>query len=181
MLGFSGMKFLVFHTFCIRVCVFMLFGTALWATTVERHTLDSMVSRSSLIVEGTVVGTRTHWSADGKLILTTTTLSVGESIKGRAPRTLDITTVGGQIGKTIFYVAGMPAFRPGESTIVFLEPSAGYLTVFGLGQGKFTILSGQVSNSVAELSTPGGKPFSVSQVPVQTFKSRIYSLLDGRR
>ena len=89
------------------------------ATTVERLSLDDLAARSQTIVQGTVLGSRTYWSPDGKLILTNTTIQVTESLKGQAGRTVEVTTVGGQIGDRILHVGGMPAFVPGESTIVF--------------------------------------------------------------
>jgi hypothetical protein len=169
------------QVFLLVVMGLLVFTKVSEATTVEGQTLDSLVSRSSLIVEGTVVGVRTDWSADRRLILTTTTLQVGESIKGRAPRTVDITTIGGRIGRTTMHVAGMPVFRTGENAIVFIEPSKGYLTVFGLAQGKFTVTNGLVWNSVADLSTPAGQPLSVEKIPIQSFKSKIYSILERSR
>jgi len=161
--------------------IVLLSPTVSRATTVESQTLETLVSRAGLIVEGTVLASRTYWSSDGRLILTTTTIEVSESIKGSARPTVDVTTMGGRVGKTVLYLAGTPAFRVGENAIVFIEPSAGYLTVFGMGQGKFTVTNGQVSNSVAELSTPTGQPFAVSKVSVQSFKSEIRSILERLR
>src|SRR5687768_1790780 len=117
------------------------------ATTVERLTLDDLARRSQSVVQGVVRGSRTYWSPDGKLILTNTTIEVTEAIKGQAGRTIDVTTVGGRIGDTVLHVSGMPAFTSGENTIVFVERSSGYLTVLGLGQGKFTVSNGEVANS----------------------------------
>ena len=151
------------------------------ATTVERLSLDDLAARSQTIVQGTVLGSRTYWSPDGKLILTNTTIQVTESLKGQAGRTVEVTTVGGQIGDRILHVGGMPAFVPGESTIVFAARSNGYLTVIGLGQGKFTVSNGEVANSLSELTFPDGRPARVYRMPVQTFKSEIRSMVDRKR
>src|SRR5436190_17693408 len=141
------------------------------ATTVERMTLEDLTRRSQNIVQGVVRSSRPYWSPDRKLILTNTTIDVTESIKGQAARTVEVTTVGGQIGDTVLHVAGMPAFIPGESTIVFVSKSGSYLTVLGLGQGKFTVSNGEVANSLSELTFPDGRPARPTRMPVQAFKS----------
>ena len=151
------------------------------ATTVERLSLEELARRSQSIVQGVVRGSRTYWSPDRKLILTNTTIEVTEAIKGQATRSVEVTTVGGQIGDTVLHVSGMPAFIPGEDTIVFVERSSGYLTVLGLGQGKFTVSSGEVANSPSELHFPDGRPARTTRMPVQTFKSEIRSMVDRAR
>ena len=156
-------------------------STVTRATTVERLSLEDLTRRSQSIVEGVVRGARTYRSPDGKLILTDTTIEVTEAIKGQVARTIDVTTVGGQIGDTVLHVGGMPAFSTGESTIVFVQRSNGYLTVVGLGQGKFTVSNGEVANSPSELTFPDGRPARVSRMSVQTFKSQIRSVVDRAR
>jgi len=156
-------------------------ATVAHATTVERLTLEDLATRSQRIVQGVVRGSRTYWSPDGKLILTTTTIDVTEAIKGQGASTMEVTTVGGQIGDTVLHVGGMPAFVPGESTIVFVERSGGYLTVLGLGQGKFTVSNGEVANSLSELTFADGRPARASRMPLQTFKSQIRSMVDRVR
>jgi len=161
--------------------VFALLPTATQATTVERLSLEDLTARSQSIVQGTVRGSRSYWSPDGKLILTSTTIDVTETIKGQSARSMEVTTVGGQVGDAVLHVGGMPAFVPGESTIVFVERSAGYLIVLGLGQGKFTVSNGEVANSPAELTFPDGKPARMSRMSEQTFKSQIRSMVDRTR
>lgn len=156
-------------------------STVTHATTVERFTLDDLSRRSQTIVEGVVRGSRTYWSPDGKLILTNTTIEVTDAMKGQVARTVEVTTVGGQIGDTVLHVGGMPAFIPGESTIVFVERSSGYLTVLGLSQGKFTVSNGEVANSPSDLTFPDGRPARITRMPVQTFKSQIRSMVDRAR
>ena len=157
-----------------------LSGT-LRGTTVERLSLDDLALRSRAIVQGTVLRARTYWSPNGKLILTGTTIEVSESIKGAYSRTVEVTTVGGQIGDTILHVAGMPVFAPGENAIVFVEQSGAYLTVFGLGQGKFTVKNGEVANVVSDLSFPDGGPGRVYRMSVQSFKNEVRSIVDRQR
>jgi hypothetical protein len=148
------------------------------ATTVERLSLDDLVSKAQKIVIGKVTNVRTHWSDDGKLILTTYTVEVQESMKGRTLRTLEITTVGGKLGNLILNIAGMPSFENGETAIVFVESAGGYSTVVGLGQGKFTVTNDEVSNNVAALAFPDGRPGKPLKMPLESFKREIKRLAD---
>src|SRR5688572_4379724 len=119
-------------SFAVSCALILYFSASLYATTVERLGLDELVRKSDRIVVARVADTRTHWGgAKGRLILTTYTLEVEESIKGQSPRTVEITTVGGKIGNLQLHVAGMVAFGRGERAVVFLERSGGYSTVVG--------------------------------------------------
>ena len=145
----------------------------LTATTVRRLSLDDLVARAETIVAGKVIDSRVYWASDRKLILTSYTVQVGESIKGNAPQTVTITTVGGKIGNTILHVSGMPEFQPGENAIVFLERAGSYTTVVGLNQGKFTLSNGEISNSVSGLSFPDVGAGKAVKMPVDEFKRQI--------
>ena len=151
--------------FLISVCSF--------ATTVQRLSLDDMVKKAQSIVHGRVRSANTHWSADGRLILTTYTLDVEETIKGRAEKTLEITIVGGTVGNLGLFVSGMPSFDTGEEAVVFVETSAGYSTVVGLSQGKFAIRNDEVSNNVANLSFPDGRGGVPLRMRLDDFKRQI--------
>ena len=144
----------------------------------ERLNLDEMVRKAHKIVVGRVRNSRTYWSGDGKLILTTTTMEVEEAVKGPVSRTLELTTIGGQIGDVILHVAGMPSFVNGESAVVFVEESGAFSTVVGLDQGKFTVTNGEVSNTVSDLAFPDGGPGKPLRMPLATFKRQIKSILD---
>jgi hypothetical protein len=166
--------------FCLVLVCWFGSSVSSFGTTVERLTLEALANRAGRIVEGTVRGSRSYWSSNRKLILTTTTIEVDDAIKGRSTRSIEITTVGGQVGDAVLYVAGMAKFRPGESTIVFVEESGVYLTVLGLAQGKFSVSNGQVSNSTADLTSPDGRSLRPFSMPVQTFKSEIRSILERK-
>ena len=148
-----------------------------FATSVERLGLEDLVKKARTIVVGKVTASRTYWSADRKFILTDYTIAVDESVKGQAPRSMSITTVGGKIGDLELYVAGMPSFAKGEDAVIFVEQTGAYQTVVGLGQGKFTVTNGEVANSVSGLSFPDGRPGNSVSMPLESFKSRIRSVL----
>jgi hypothetical protein len=156
-----------------------IFFTAVsaYATTVQRLGLEDLAKKANTIVVGRVTNSRTYWSTNGKLILTNYTFQVDESIKGQAVRNVEITTIGGRIGDVELRVSGMPSFQAGENAVVFLEQSAGYQTVLGLGQGKFTVTAGQVVNSVGDLSFPDGRPGTPTKMALPDFKNRIRNIL----
>ena len=159
----------------ILIFVFLLFVflDSSHATTVRRLSFDELVAKAEMIVAGEVTGSRTYRTGDGKLILTSYTVQVGESIKGKAPGTLTVTTVGGKVGNTVLHVSGMPQFQTGENTVLFLERSGAYTTVVGLNQGKFSISNGEVSNTINGLSFPDGNAAKPLKMPVDEFKRQI--------
>jgi len=162
----------------VALPLIFVFTSALYGTTVQRLGLDELVKKAHTIVLGKVTGSRTYWSGDKKLILTDYTIDVDENIKGQAARTVSVTTIGGRIDDVELYVSGMPSFQKGEATVVFIEQSGAYQTVVGLGQGKFTVLNGEVANSVGDLSFPDGRPGAPLKMPLQTFKTQIRTLLN---
>jgi hypothetical protein len=155
------------------VAVLLGIATTAYATSVRRLSLDDLVTTAHSIVEGDVVGSRTYRSSDGKLILTSYTINVRESLKGSPGSIVTLTTVGGRIGNTILHVAGMPVFQQGEKALLFLERSGAYTTVVGLNQGKFTISNNEVSNSLTGLSFPDRAPAKTVKMPLDEFKRQI--------
>jgi hypothetical protein len=150
----------------------------LQATSVQRLSLDDLISKAGSIVEANLLSTRTYRSPDGKLILTSYTFSVQESLKGSTGSTVTVTTVGGRDGNTILHVSGMPVFQTGKKAILFLEQSGTYTTVVGLNQGKFTISNGEVSNDMTGLSFPDGQTGKQVKMPLDEFKRQVKTRLN---
>ena len=153
-------------------------NSAAYGTTVERLDLDDLVRKAHKIIVGKVSNSRTFWTNNRKLILTSYTVEVQETIKGESSHTLELTTIGGSIGDLTLHVAGMPSFDRGENTLLFVENSGAFSTVVGLDQGKFKIAGGEVSNSVTELSFPDGHPGKSLKMPLESFKKQIKVLID---
>src|SRR5262245_25811107 len=168
--------------FCLpfALCLILSAISSTHATTVERLGLEDLVKKARTIVVGKVTGSRTYWSANGKLILTDYTVEVDETLKGQAARRMAVTAIGGKIGDLELHVSGMPAFQQGENAVVFIEQSGGYQTVVGLGQGRFTVTNGEVANKVGGLTFPDGRPGSPLRLPLQEFKAQIRTLLNRR-
>jgi len=168
--------------FCLpfALCLILFAVSSTHATTVERLGLEDLVKKARTIVVGKVTGSRTYWSANGKLILTDYTVEVDETLKGQAARRMAVTAIGGKIGDLELHVSGMPAFQQGESAVVFIEQSGGYQTVVGLGQGRFTVTNGEVVNKVGGLTFPDGRPGSPLRLPLQEFKAQIRTFVNRR-
>jgi hypothetical protein len=159
------------------VLIFLLCASA-FATTVVRLSLDDMIEKAQSIVHGRVRGRNTQWSSNGKLILTTYTIDVEETIKGPVSKSVELTSIGGKLGDLTLYVAGMPSFDTGEEAVVFIEKSGGYSVVVGLSQGKFSVKNGEVANSVAGLAFPDGKEAGAPlKMRVEDFTRQIKSRL----
>jgi hypothetical protein len=161
----------------LAICL-SLIGINASATTVERLGLDDLVKKAHSIVVGKVMSSRTYWTSNGKLILTDFTLDVGEQLKGSGPRRVVVTTIGGKIGNTELHVSGMPMFKQGEDAVVFIEQSGAYETVVGLGQGKFTVMNGEVTNALGGLAFPDGRPGNATRMPIDSFKAQIRNFLN---
>jgi hypothetical protein len=164
---------LIFPPICL---ILLALGTS-YATTVERLGLEDLVKKARNIVIGKVTESRTYWSADRKFILTDYVIDVDENLKGQSSKRTTITTVGGKIGDLELHVSGMPSFQTGENTVVFVEQSGTYQTVVGLGQGKFTVVNGEVANGVDGLSFSDARRGNAVKMPLQTFKAQIRTLL----
>ena len=87
------------------------------ASSVNRYDLDGLVVIADTIVVGEVRSSETHWSANGRLILTRHTIQVEETLEGLPVGTVEVTTIGRMIGDRTLFVAGMPAFTDGNERL----------------------------------------------------------------
>jgi hypothetical protein len=78
----------------------------------------------------------------GRLIVTQLTLVVEETIKGRAPATLNLRVPGGTVDGTTLEIHGLPTFEAGERYLLFLRPEAERVgdPVVGVNQGFFHLI-----------------------------------------
>jgi hypothetical protein len=157
------------------LCTALIFGilNPLYATSVQRLSFDELVAKADSIVQGNVVAARTYRSSDGKLILTSYTVNVRQTLKGSPAKAVTLTTIGGRIGNTVLHVSGVPVFQQGEEAVLFLEQAGAFTTVVGLNQGKFGIANGEISNTTAGLSFPDGGPGKPLKMPVDEFKRQL--------
>ncbi|MFH2097398.1 MAG: hypothetical protein ABII24_02545 [bacterium] len=107
--------------------------------------LPELIESSAVIVRGTVtdtIGTSRYYDDAGELVVGTRwKLVETESLKGDAPESLIVRTLGGRSGLTEMLVEDEVEFTPGETALVFLEidPDSEDYRVVGNFQGHFTI------------------------------------------
>jgi hypothetical protein len=163
------------------------------ATTVSERSLRDLAVESPSIVHGKVVSTSSRWTEDQALIVTDVVIEVSDTLKGSSTGRIVVTQPGGRVGKLRVDVAGANAFRPGEETVLFLQPSGdGTAIVTGLFQGRFGVvpdargrrmvqgLSGDQLGTLQRASARTGRPLSTvpgNPVELDEFLGGMRSLL----
>jgi hypothetical protein len=109
---------------------------------------DEMVAASDAVVEGHVIGVRSHWNAEKTAIVTDARVQVDESIFGGLPDLMTVRTIGGQVGKIRIQAEGSPTFERGQNVLLFLHRR---------GDGTFGVYSEQFGQYLLVADAAGGK------------------------
>lgn len=123
-------------------------------------TLDDLVSQAPTIVVATVTARRADWEFYGssRLIITTITLEIEQTLKGSAPRTLQVEVMGGTIGDETQRVSHVPEFRVRERDVLFLSGHPHSVSpLVGSDQGRFRVVN-ESASGVARVVTAGFQP-----------------------
>lgn len=123
----------------IALAALALLASTAFATVVIAESLEDMTRQSTLVVRATAQQSMAAWDAGERKIWTWTELTVTETLKGQAPRTLLVKQPGGEVGSIGQRVSGVAHFTPGEDCVLFLEPATdekGVYVVRGLSAGK---------------------------------------------
>jgi hypothetical protein len=145
------------------------------ALSVRPLQLDEIIDASVLAFEGTCIGTESRRDPQTGWIVTLTTFTVDDVLKGAAGSTLTIKQIGGEDAREGVrqVVHGIPQFKPGESYVVFMPQASasGLSSPIGLEQGRYFVDGGaqqrQVGNGrdFKELTArmaPGALPSAAS-------------------
>jgi len=135
------------------VLAFAVYALPLLCATLERLSLDDMISKSTAIVRGKVGSSYAAFS--GTVIYTHYTVQVSERFKGpfNAGTSVDLVVPGGIVGNLRQSFSGAPAFQTGDDYVFFLWTSrAGLTQVMGLTQGIFSIAADGSSDPVVTRS-----------------------------
>jgi hypothetical protein len=115
------------------------------STTIEM-TLKDLCKESNHIVLASVISAVTHAQPDGRRIYTEFTIEIIESLKGnmQPSERRQLLVYGGTFNGITTVIAGGPAFRIGEKSLLFLaertfQNGQRGLGILGLSQGKFNI------------------------------------------
>jgi hypothetical protein len=118
----------------------LLLACAASAATIARLSLDEMTGRSELIISGEISSSFTAWDAGHKYIWTHYIVTVENTVKGAAGRSVEIAEPGGVAEGVAMTVGGATGYVKGEHVLIFLDRMPnGYLRTAGLGQGKYGI------------------------------------------
>lgn len=119
------------------ICTLAFAGVA-GSTTVIPPTFDSLVSKAGTIFVGEVIDQRPYWVAtrQGRAIRTLVVFKVEDVWKGSVGAVTQLDFLGGTIGDTTMEVVGMPAFRVGQRSVLFVaaERAASPLVAFMHGR-----------------------------------------------
>lgn len=116
-------------------------AVALPAATLERLSLDDMITKSTTIVRAKVLNAFT--TVSGPVIYTHYQLQVSETLKGSYGSQVEIQLPGGVANNMRQSFAGVPQFNTGDEFVFFLwSGRTGSMQVLGLTQGLFSVPKG---------------------------------------
>lgn len=128
----------------IAAAVLLLCGLA-EAATVQALSPGALAERSAVVFIGTVSGQESRFVSGPNHVVTETTFTIEEALKGSVGATFVLTQLGGVVGEGAAMrgtaVPGYARFEKGERVVLFLEPTAtGRLVPTGLAQGKYRLI-----------------------------------------
>lgn len=124
--------------------------------TLERLTLDDMISKSSSIVRGKVTDSWTAFT--GSVIYTHYRIQASETYKGSSLNVREIVVTGGTVNGIRQNFSGSPTLNKGDEFVFFLWTSrAGLTQIIGLTQGLFAV---PPSDSSTPASDPASDPIA---------------------
>lgn len=116
------------------------------SATLERLSLEDMISQSTAIVHAKVTGS--YAIRRGPVIYTCYSIQVSEQLKGPKPST--VTVPGGTFNNLRQTFPGAPELKTGDEFVFFLWTGSSEITqIIGLTQGLFRISQGASDNPVA--------------------------------
>ena len=126
------------------------------ATVAVPLTLEALTKQSDVVVQGTIVETKSFWGPNKQRIYTHTRVEVLRTLKGVAKaQTLVVQQWGGEVGGVRMDVPGNANLKTGEEVVLFLTNDAQFHYVVGLSQGKFTLQADATGKKVASRDMGG--------------------------
>jgi len=159
----------------------------LQCATLERLSLDDMISKSTSIVRGKV--TASYTALSGPVVYTHYVIQVFERLKGSGGDSVEVLVPGGVVsGSQRQSFAGTPSFNQGDEYVFFLWTSkAGLTQVIGLTQGLFSVAADGSGDPMATrsatrelmLDSGSGRPVKdqTLKMHLSELRSRISSTL----
>jgi hypothetical protein len=124
-------------------------AVALPAATLERLSLDDLITKSTTIVRGKVLNSYT--ATNGPVIYTHYRIQTSETLKGPTRGVVEIQLPGGVANNLRQSFAGVPQFKAGDEYVFFLwTGKSGATQVLGLTQGLFSVAPGSSADPSAD-------------------------------
>jgi hypothetical protein len=170
--------------FSVALLVPLLAAGVLHATTVVPMSVEELTAAADSVVEARALSSWSQWNPEHTIIFTYTQFQVIKTLKGSLPQQIVVKQPGGIVGAYGQRVPGVRQFQSGESTVLFLRPSAandGSHVVVGLMQGNFRMYlahNGEraVSNGVrgvSEFTDRSARVYTGSAMTLQSLESRV--------
>jgi len=134
---------------------------------------EQLTRESDAVVQGEVTEKTSHWSDDGRTILTTVRIVPAEVVRGRLDgQELVLEYEGGEVGDVGLKVSDSVSFEQGEHVLVFVRmKSKGLHEVVGRAQGKYTLRQGLARKG--GFSVHGPRDMVDDEIDVTVLKERI--------
>jgi hypothetical protein len=128
------------RSFLSLICTLMFAGVAS-STTVIPPSFDALVSRANTIFVGEVISQDAIWisTPQGRAIKTLVTFRVEEVWKGASGVVTRLEFLGGTIGDTTMDVVGMPTFRVGQRSVLFVAEGRHVSPLVGFMHGRLRV------------------------------------------
>jgi hypothetical protein len=122
------------------ICTLLFAGVAS-STTVIPPSFEAMVSGANTIFVGQVVNTQAIWisTRQGRAIKTLVDFRVEDVWKGSSGAVTRLEFLGGTIGETTMEVTGMPTFRVGQRSVLFVAPGRHVSPLVGFMHGRLKV------------------------------------------
>ncbi|PKL83472.1 MAG: hypothetical protein CVV24_04725 [Ignavibacteriae bacterium HGW-Ignavibacteriae-3] len=138
----------------------------------ELSKIELMSNEADVILTGRVVLNKSDWNENKTRIYTRSTLHVSEYLKGNSGSgSVEITSLGGEIGNVGELYSDIPKFYVNEEVLVFLKKDSrnADFKVLNGNEGKITIQS--TSNAMEEMP--------VRSVHINSIKAQIKSYMES--
>jgi hypothetical protein len=137
------------RSLCALSLLLLIWTASPGATTVVPMSFSQLVTESAAIVYGRVADVRGQWTSDRHAIESLITLDVMTAFKGTPGSTMTFSVPGGQSGRFVNFMPGMPTFARGDLIVVFLTSHGVRLPgPTGLSQGVFRASADQSTGSI---------------------------------
>jgi hypothetical protein len=128
------------------------------ATTVDPPDFATLVKKADVIFRGKVTAVRCAWVGEGnrRHIRSYVSFEVLKVLKGSPSTPFVMEMLGGTVDDETMAVAGAPAFKPGERSLLFVQNNGTqFVPLVGIMHGRFPIMSDPVTGEDRVLKHDG--------------------------